>query len=268
MRICLCTISYREKLLDVALDAARSIGFGAVELWGREPHVSETYDESRVRGVRQMVEERGLRLPVFGSYLVFGRTQNHDGDVTLADALHTAHGLRAPIMRVWASDVPSKEASPSVWEATVAQIQEACDRAAKMSVTFAAEMHDDTLADTGPSARRLVEEVGRANFRLNFQVGNLGVEDQDERLETVLPYVVHMHCQNFRIDNAPGTSKKEVRVNLADGMVDYGRLIARLSAAGYEGQFAVEFAAEEGPGKEESLRRDLLYLRSLLDAER
>ncbi|NPV46863.1 MAG: sugar phosphate isomerase/epimerase [Armatimonadetes bacterium] len=264
MRICLCTISYREKLLDVALDAARAIGFGAVELWGREPHVSETYDESRVRGVRQMVEERGLRLPVFGSYLVFGRTQSRDDSVTLADALHTAHGLRAPIMRVWASDVGSRDAKQSVWDATVAEIQEACDRAAKMSVMFAAEMHDDTLADTGPSARRLVEEVGRANFRLNFQVGNLGVEDQHDRLETVLPYVVHVHCQNFRLDHTSGATR-EVRVHLGEGVVDYGRLISRLTGAGYAGHFAVEFAAEEGPNKEDSLRRDLLYLRSLLD---
>jgi F420-non-reducing hydrogenase small subunit len=52
----------------------------------------------------------------------------------------------------------------------------------------------------------------------------------------------------------------------AEGVVDYGRLISRLTGAGYGGHFAVEFAAEEGPSKEESLRRDLLYLRSLLDS--
>lgn len=263
MRICLCTISYREKLLDVALDAAQAIGFGAVELWGREPHVSESYDESRVRGVRQMAEERGLSLPVFGSYLVFGRTQNRDDSVTLADALHTAHGLRTPIMRVWASDVGSHAATENVWQAAVAEIQEACDRAAKMGVLLAAEMHDDTLADTGPSARRLVEEVDRANFRLNFQVGNLGVEDPLDRLLAVLPHVVHVHCQNFRVDGTANPGK-ETRANLSDGMVDYVPLVRRLGEAGYPGYLAVEFAADEGEGKEDSLRRDLLFLRSLV----
>jgi sugar phosphate isomerase/epimerase len=262
MRICLCTISYRERLLEIALDAARDMGFEAVELWGREPHVSEEYDESRVRGVRKMVEDRSLRLPVLGSYLVFGGTQVREDPISLADALHTAHGLRTPVVRVWASDVASADATDTVWQKTVSELQEACDRAAKMNVIFAAEMHDATLADTGATARRLVEEVARANFRLNFQVGNLETEDQFSRMEAVLPYIIHVHCQNFGPPE-PGGGGKYHRVQLEDGLIDYAPLVARLRQAGYEGYFAVEFAAEEGDGKQRSLRRDLAYLTSL-----
>ena len=262
MRICLCTISYRERLLEVALDVARDIGFAAVELWGREPHVSEEYDESRVRGVRRMVEERSLGLPVFGSYLVFGRSQNREDSIGLADTLHTANGLRAAIVRVWASDVGSGQASDAVWRKTVDEIQEACDRAAKMSVVFAAEMHDATLADTGASALRLVEEVGRANFRLNFQVANLDTEDQLSRLEAVLPYVVHVHCQNSLPADLEGGGRYE-RAHLEEGVVDYAALVARLRVADYQGYFAIEFAADEGEAKERSLRRDLAFLAGL-----
>jgi sugar phosphate isomerase/epimerase len=262
MRICLCTISYREKLLEVALEAARGIGFTAVELWGREPHVSEEYDESRVRGVRRMAEERSLSLPVFGSYLVFGKTQSREDTIGLADTLHTAHGLRTPIVRVWASDVGSGQASDAVWRRTVDEIREACDRAAKMSVVFAAEMHDATLADTGASALRLVEEVGRANFRLNFQVGNLDSEDQLSRLEAVVPYVVHVHCQNSLPAKLEGGGRYE-RAHLDEGVVDYPSLVARLRAADYQGHFAIEFAADEGEAKERSLRRDLAFLTGL-----
>ncbi|MEN6305960.1 MAG: sugar phosphate isomerase/epimerase family protein, partial [Armatimonadia bacterium] len=180
-----------------------------------------------------------------------------DDNVTLVDTLHNAHGLRTPIVRVWASDVGSAKATPEVWKCVIEEAQQACDRAAKMNVIFAAEMHDGTLADTGPTARRLVEEVNRPNFRLNFQVGNYDQEDQLQRLEEVLPYVVHMHCQNFVKGNGDGQYK---RVQIADGFVDYPSLFGRLKASGYAGHVAVEFAAEEGENKEQSLRKDLEYL--------
>ena len=259
MRVCLCTISYREKLLDVALEAAARVGFEAVELWGREPHVVEEYDESRIKGIRHMVEDLGLTAPVLGSYHYFGKTTHREDSVSLVDTLHTAHGLHTPIVRVWASDVASAKASPEVWETTVAEAQAACDRAAKMNVIFAAEMHDHTLADTGESAKRLVEEVNRPNFRLNFQVSTDFHEDQMARLAMVLPYVVHMHCQNF----VPGGHDGYKRVALDAGFVDYRPFMDRLHEAGYNGIVAVECAAEEGEGKERSLKKDLDYLVAL-----
>lgn len=261
MEVCLCTISYREKLLDVALEAAARVGFRAVELWGREPHVSEEYDESRLRGVRAMAEECGLRIPVLGSYLYFGKTVHREDAITLVDTLHTAHGLHTPIVRVWASDIGSARATDEVWEKTIAEARQACDRATKMNVVFAAEMHDDTLADTGASAKRLVEEVDRPNFRLNYQAAaRPGTEDALARLELVLPYVVHVHCQNFMpAASDPGYK----RVQLDSGYVDYRTLAERLRQASYAGHLAVEFAAAEGDGKEASLRRDLEFLSSL-----
>ncbi len=261
MQVCLCTISYRERLLDVALEGASRLGFTAVELWGREPHVPEEYDESRLRGIRAMAEELELSLPVLGSYLYFGKTVHREDLITLVDTLHTAHGLHTPIVRVWASDVGSANANEEVWANTIAEAREACDRAAKMNVVFAAEMHDDTLADTGASARRLVEAVDRPNFRLNYQVASRpGVEDPLARLELVLPYVVHVHCQNFvGLNSDPGYK----RVPLDAGYADYRALAARLQEAGYAGHLAVEFAAEEGNGKEASLQHDLQFLSSL-----
>lgn len=263
MRVCLCTISYREKLLEVALGAAAKLGFEAVELWGREPHVTEEYDESRIRSIRQMVEGRGLKAPVYGSYLYFGRTAHREETITLLDTLHNAHGLHTPIVRVWASDVASARASEEVWEHTVSEAQEACDRAAKMNVIFAAEMHDNTLADTGPTALQLVERVNRPNFRLNFQASTNFEENQFERLDLVLPYVVHVHCQNFLPAGQSGGHEGYRRTQLSEGFVDYSVLAERLRQADYQGHVAVEFAAEEGDGKESSLKRDLEYLAAL-----
>ena len=264
--VILCTIAYRDRLLDYVLEVAADLGFAGVEIWGREPHISEQFDENRVEAVRRMLDQRGLAVPVLGSYLRFGVTNHRtEGHIELEDTLHTARCLGTPIVRVWASDVPSAEATEAVWQATVNEIREACVQAGKLGITFAAEMHAGTLADTALQAKRLAEEVSRDNFRLNYQVAdNPEPYTPLERLQIVLPYVVHMHTQNF----APGHSNSSAsRAALAAGEIDYAPLIKRLKAARYRGCVAVEFAWGEGEAKRDSLAADLAYLRTLIDED-
>ncbi len=264
IKIALCTIAFREKLLEVALDAAAELGFDGVEIWGREPHISEIFDENRVRATAKMAHSRNLELPVFGSYFQAGVTKPQDDDyIRLADALHIARCLRTPIMRIWASDVPSARAGQDVWDRTVRETQHACDRAADLNITLAAEMHDNTLCDTGASARRLVELVDRDNFRLNFQLAALDYgESALERLKQVLPYIVHMHAQNYQRVRSRGNEVR--RVPLADGVWDYRTVVEKLREANYAGYIAVEFSSADGDGKLPSLARDLQFLRSLV----
>lgn len=258
-------MAFREKLLDYALDVASEVGVDGVEIWGREPHISEKFDENRVRTARKMVESRGLAIPVFSSYLSFGITRPRiDENIELAATLHTARCLNAPIVRVWASDLSSTKASATVWSRTIREIQEACDQAAKLGIVLAAEMHNGSLADTGRSARRLVETVERDNFRLNFRISaHIGpAEPPEERLELVLPYVVHVHAQNYaRL--VEGDHDTLQRAPVSSGIINYEGLIGRLIECGYDGYVALEYAHTEGDGKKQALFDDLNYLQSL-----
>ena len=266
LKLALCTIAFREKLLDYALSVASELGVHGVEIWGREPHISEKFDENRVRTARKMVESRGLTIPVFGSYLGFGLMHPRiDETIELEAALHTARCLNAPILRVWASDVSSVAATAPVWARTVREIREACDQAAKLGITLAAEMHNNTLAETGRSARQLVETVARDNFRLNFQANAHAAADETamERLQYVLPYVVCVHVQNY-VQLADAGDDALQRAPLSSGVVDYETLIRRLLESGYNGYVAVEFAHTEGEGKRQALLDDVSYLQSLV----
>ena len=258
----LCTISLREKLLEYALEVAAELGVEGVEIWGREPHISEKYDENRVQAARRMVEERGLVPAVLGSYLGFGLVRNRGEEaVELEDVLHTAHCLRTPLVQVWASDVASDQASKAVWDRTVAEAQEACDRAARLHLTLTAQMGDDTLADTPDSCRRLLDRVGRENFRLTFQVSaRPRPETPEERLTAVLDSVAHLHLQNYEAYCPNGERVR--RASLADGVVDYFPLLERLVGGGYTGYYALAFASREGEGKRQALAQDLSYLKS------
>ena len=263
-RFALCTISHREKLLEYVLEVAKDLGFESVELWGREPHISEKFDENRVQAARRMIEERGLHLCCLGSYVVFGPVRTRAEELAeLDDTLYTARCLRAPIVRVWASDIGAAKATKKQWDQTVGQVQEACDRAARLNLVLAAEMHDDTLADSADSSLRLLELVDRPNFKLNFEVAHREVEEKPvDRLERVLEHVVHVHLRNFAT-HAGENGDRPQWAPISEGLIDYMPLLDLLVSSKYDGCYALEFACREGTGKRESLAADLTYLKSL-----
>lgn len=248
-------------MLEYSLDLAAEIGFQGVEIWGREPHISEEYDRNRVAAAGRMVRERGLEVPVFGSYLRMGAT-NNDDPVDLKAVLQIAVGLGARTVRVWASDVGSDQADQALWDRAVAEAREAAARAANMGLRLAVEMHGNTLCDTGASTRRFVEAVGAENFGVNFQPSSRPrPESVLERLELVQPWVLHVHAQNF----APvGSSPDRVeRVALAQGVVDYAAVVDQLRKSGYQGYLAVEFCPSNATDKREAIARDYHFLRGL-----
>lgn len=262
IKVILCTIAYREKLLDYALDVAAELQFDGIEVWGREPHLPEKFDENRLRATKKRLDATQVRPWVLGSYLRFGSTKN-DLDISLADVLHIGRWLKTPLIRVWASDVSSADATEEVWQRTVQEASQACDRADKLNLTLVVEMHAGTLADTAQSAKRLVEQVNRECFKLNFQVASEpDGQTPQERLEMVLPWVAHVHAQNY--GRLPGCQGENVaRAPLAAGAVSYPNLLALLRSAGYSGSIAVEFAYDETGDKRQALAEDLQFLRAI-----
>lgn len=264
MKVGLCTIALRNKLLEDALNVASEVGFDGVEIWGREPHMSMTYDCARVRAARRMAEERGLAVAVFGSYLRFGGLPggNETQNVTVEDAVNTTRGLGTKLCRVWAGARGSREASKHYWRQVVDEAAAACETAAQFGITLAVEMHGGTLTDTAKSTLALLKDVGAPNLKANYQCSfGLQSEDPRRRLEAVLPHVVNLHAQNYVA--APNPEERLERVGLADGMVDYGQLVSVLARAGYDGYIEVEFIPEAGGGRSAALRADCDFLRGL-----
>jgi len=261
VKTALCSIAFRERLLEYSLDLACEAGLDGVEIWGREPHISEEYDANRVAAARRMVVDRGLEVAVFGSYLRPGAVENES--MSLRDTLQIAAGLEVPLVRVWASDVGSDRADEALWKRTVEGCREAACAAEKMGMRLAVEMHTHTLADTATSARRLVEDVGRENFGLNYQPLPSLNDDALKRLERVLPWVFHLHAQNYAALN--GDPEKIERAGLADGVIDYVPLVRLLRENGYDGYLAVEFSPSNVDDKRAAVLRDCIYLQNIKD---
>lgn len=261
MKVALCSIAFRERLLEYSLDLACEAGLDGVEIWGREPHISEEYDENRVAAARKMVVSHGLEVAVFGSYLRLGAVQSES--MSLRDVLQIATGLEVQLVRVWAGDVGSDEADDALWKRTVEECRSAACAAEKMGLRLAVEMHTNTLADTARSAKRLIEDVARDNFGLNYQPLPDLDDNAIKRLERVLPYVFHLHAQNYAALN--GDPERIERASLADGVIDYMPLISLLHDEGYDGYVAVEFSPSNVEDKRAAVLRDCIYLQNIRD---
>ncbi len=119
---------------------------------------------------------------------------------------------------------------PKLQEPYYKVIAECCAYAAEKGIGISVKPHGGTNA-TGPECRKLIESVGRKNFRLWYDPGNIfyysdGKLDPVDDAETVGGLVVGMSVKDFRMP-------KEVELTPGTGMVQFSKVIARLKKGGF-----------------------------------
>ena len=267
MNVGLCTIAFRERLLEDAVNIAQQIGFDGVEIWGREPHISESFDEGRVKAAKRMIEARELEVCGLGSYLRFGGCQplnDEEEAPDLGSVLHTARILGAPVVCVRAGGCRSARAKKRDWDLCVDELRDACEKAENLGVTLAVEMQTETFADTARSANGLLDEVDAPNLKLNYQPSNgLPREDPVERLRAVLRRIVSVRVRNY--DRLLSKSDDRNRlVPLAEGVFDYAELMGVLRDVDFDGYLGVECISAKASDKVDALRADYDFLHALV----
>jgi L-ribulose-5-phosphate 3-epimerase len=171
-------------------------------------------------------------------------------DLTTRDGLE--HGLRA--VR-WAADngVPIVNTAigghASVEEdedAFLRQFDTLAAAAEDNDVTLTLEIHGALMA-SGARTAPLLERIGRASLRVNYDTGNAwyyGAVRAADDLPAIVERVAHVHLKDVR--GAPGTWDFPA---LGEGDVDFGRVLDVLRTAGYAGPLSVEleFQGEAWP---------------------
>ncbi len=127
-----------------------------------------------------------------------------------------------------------------------------CDRCASNGQTFALE----TGQEPAVTLKQFLEDVGRANLKINFDPANMilyGTGDPIEALEVVRDSVVSVHCKDgdWPPPGQPGALGTERP--LGKGSVGIPRFIAKLKQIGYTNALTIE---REVHGDEQ--RRDIL----------
>ena len=183
--------------------------------------VNTSLDEARL-----MSEEAGKRgLKLLSAY----------GDFSVAKSLEEGiGGLRKLIDLCVAADCPNLLLGgvndEKLYDAYFKAVAEGCDYAAEKKVRLSIKPHGGQNA-TGPQCRKAIERVGRKNFGLWYDPGNIfyysnGELDPVDDAATVDGLVVGMSVKDYR-------HPKEVLVTPGTGRVRFPEVMARLMKGGF-----------------------------------
>jgi len=147
------------------------------------------------------------------------------------------HGeiLGAPVIRVFAGNVPEGMAEDEAIELVAESCQACADYGSQHGVMVALENHGGVTA-TADQVLRIVSMVKSDWFGVNLDTGNFHTTDPYAEMAKVAPYTITTHV------------KTEVR---PDGKgveaVNYGRVVSILRDVGYRGYLSFEYEAAEDP---------------------
>jgi sugar phosphate isomerase/epimerase len=231
-----CSIARRDRPIFEAVREIAGAGFSGVEIW--YPHI----EKMRPAELQALLETcRGLALTpaVISPYFTFTRGgESRKQSLKTAEAvLQAAQILGVKKVRTFIDCGPegvrSEAATEEHWTSAREGLRQLCDLDA--GTQFVVETHEFTLANTLPTAQRIIDEVARTNLRLNYQpTRDFMRRGYLECLEALYPSVAHMHWEQVGADGK-GTYLEE------KGAIDFPALIRFQRERKYEGTASVEY---------------------------
>jgi sugar phosphate isomerase/epimerase len=228
----------------VALDAIAEAGFNYVGLMTTKTKewvmIKTTTPVEEVQAMHREARKRGLKvLSVYGDFSV--KDSLEAGVQGLQRLIDDAAICECPHLMLGGT---SDEKIYQLYYKTIAAC---CDYAAAKGVGLSIKPHGGQNA-TGPQCRKAIELVGKKNFGLWYDPGNVfyysdGKLDPVADAATVDGLVVGMSVKDY-------LPPKEVLVNIGSGKVDFPVVLARLKKGGFtHGPLIVECLAR-GPLEE------------------
>ncbi len=144
--------------------------------------------------------------------------------------------LGAPVIRIFAGNVPSGDTEAAALDRCVSAIDESVAYAASKGVVLALENHGGVTA-TPEQLLSIVKRVAPSPyFGVNFDSGNFYTEDPYASLEMIAPYAMNTQ---MKVTVSPAGKTKEPS--------DFARVIRILRKANYRGYLVLEYEEEAEP---------------------
>ncbi len=280
MKLCLFSVSYagfwgqQSLTMEEFLPRARRLGYDAVMLMGKRPHLSPLdATPERVAALKRQLADKGLECAVIGAYTDFAGGAAEvpllEMQIAYVDSLaRLAAALGAKIVRIFtAYDTPGTSLTV-LWDRTVRAIRECCDRALAHGVTIAVQNHHD-LAVHSLALEELVGEVDRPNCKLGFDAWSPALRGEDlyaaaRRLAPLTACTTnadYLRLPRFRYQpdlvNYQAVAPDLVRaVPFGEGFIDYQAFFTGLKDGGFNGIATYEMCSPiRGGGSADNLDR-------------
>jgi sugar phosphate isomerase/epimerase len=240
---------FREKglALDRYLEICAEMRLDGVEL--TQYYFPET-GPAYLNGLKRQMLKLGLELAgcaIGGSFAVADEERKKHIEFT-KEWLDISARLGAPVLRVFAGPAPKGHSEDEAFAWVISGIKECAKQAEKLGVMIGVENHGGTTG-TAEGLLRILEGVGSDWVGALLDFGNFS-KDPYREFEMIAPHAIMTHSK-------PTSDFAGTR-----GELDYGRICATMTKAGYRGFLSIEY---EEPGKDAMVEvpRFAAYLRGV-----
>jgi sugar phosphate isomerase/epimerase len=257
------------------LKKAAALGYPAVEIGGKRPHLSvlDYPDEESLAEVRQTAERLGIAIATIAGYTDFtsGRQAAEVPFVEMqiayaAQLSRMAKSLGAKVVRVFSGYFSGANDYQRDWTTCVTALREAASAAADYSVVLGLQNHHDVGVSVD-AFEELLDDVGHPNLRAMFDPWAPALHGDDlyqaarrmapRMVQTTLADYVRLPRFQYRPDlvNYERLDPPAVRaVPLGEGFLDLDAFFAGLKEGGFDGYVAYEMCSPlRGGGSEANL---------------
>jgi len=275
------------------LRKAAALGYSAVELAGKRPHLSILDYRTResVASIRSAAQSARIEIATIAGYTDFtaGRESPEvpQQEIQLAyvrQLAQLANWLGAKIVRVFSGYMTGPQQLASDWERVVRTLREAAAIAAEYGVVLGLQNHHD-LGVTADGLAAVLEDVGHPNLKAMFDPWSVALTGGDlyESARRLAPHMVQTTLADYvrieRFAYRPALVNYErldpdwIRaVPLGDGFIDFAAFFAGLRAGGFDGYVAYEMCSPvRGGGAEANLdataTKSLAFIERLIHAD-
>ena len=255
------------------IEKAAQLGYRAVELMGKKPHLSILdWKDGDLPKVKDFAATRGIEIATIAGYTDFtaGKTAQEvpwaEMQVAYVRRLaRMAQSLGGKIVRVFTGYTTEESAYSDDWNKCVKALRECATIAADRGVVLGVQNHHDTGIAT-PAFSELLAEVNHSNCRALFDPWSPALmgEDLEAVARLMAPQMVQTTLADYlrlkRFAYLPGLVNyrplpEMVRaVPLGEGFVDLKAFFRGLKTGGFDGYVAYEMCSPlRGGGSEANL---------------
>ena len=282
MKLALHSVSYAgvwpgqaRLALDDFLVRARALGFGAVMLMAKRPHLSPLdYDADARRRLRGRLADLGLEVACLAGYNDFCTGADRP-DVPLREMqvlyirelCRLARDLDCGLVRVFTGFEHPAASYEQQWQWCVGCLQECARFAAPLGVTVGVQNHHD-VAGHWESLLDLLHDVGEPNCKALFDAWAPALQGTDlaEAARRLAPHTAHTTVADYvrrprfryvpKLVNYAREPDVVRAVPMGEGFIDYRGFFRALREGGFRGSVAYEMCSPlRGGGGEENLDR-------------
>lgn len=256
------------------IQKAAELGYPAVELMGKRPHLSVLdVGDGEADAIRRAAEAAGVEIATVAGYTSF--TLGRDTEIPSVEIqvayvrtlARLAARLGARIVRIFTGYLNEAEGYARDWDLCVRAVRECADVCAESGVVLGVQNHHDVGVGVDAYVE-LLDDVGHANCRAMFDPWAPALHGEDLRAAArrLAPRMVQTTLADYarlpRYAYLPGLVNYKrlddmVRaVPLGEGFVDLDGFFAGLREGGFSGYVAYEMCSPlRGGGSLENLDR-------------